>query len=90
MDHGALHDALKTRRRFRFRCPFISNVLEFPVDEIRDVHRQLLEIDTTGFQDRNRILIFGERQQQMFKGRVFMLSFGRQGERTMQSLFEVS
>ena len=90
VDRGALQHALKARGRLRVVAVRGDEVGELVVDIVQDLAAQPLEIDAAGAQHGDRILILGQRQQQMLERGVFVPPLIGVGERPMQRLFEIA
>jgi hypothetical protein len=86
MDHRALHDALETRGRLGFLAALGNQRLEFRVDIGGEIAPQLFHFDAAGAQDGDRVLVLGQRQQQVLQRGVFVLALIGQPERAMQRL----
>ena len=90
MDRGALQHALKARGRLGVVLVRRNKVAELVVDIGQHLAAQPFEIDAAGAQHRHRILIFGQRQQQMLEGGVFVAPVIGIGERPVQRFFEIA
>ncbi len=90
MDDGALDDALKARGGLGVFAAVADEIIEFLIDIVAQILAQHLEIDRTGAQHRRRLAILRQTQQEMFERRIFMMPLVRNGESTMESLFEVA
>ncbi len=90
MDRGALQDALEARRRLGVLDMGRDQIAELVVDVMTDVAAQLLEIDGAGAQHRDRVLILGQRQQQVLERGIFVPPFVGISEGAVQGLFEVA
>ena len=90
MDGSALQDALKARCRLGVVLVRRDQIAEFVVDIGQDFAAQPLEVDAAGAQHRHRILILGQRQQQMFERGVFVAPVIGIGERPVQRFFEIA
>ena len=90
VDRGALQHALKARGRLGVVLVRGDEIAEFVVDIGQHLAAQPVEIDAAGAQHRYRVLILGQRQQQMFEGGVFVPPLIGMGERPMQRLFEIA
>ncbi len=90
MDGGALQDALKARCRLGVVLVRRDQIAELVVDIGQDLAAQPLEIDAAGAQHRHRVLILGQRQQQMFERGVFVAPLIGIGERPVQRFFEIA
>ncbi len=78
MDRGPLDHALEARRGFRVARPVRRQPGEILVEEFGQVGAQLIEIDAAGAQHRGGIRVFRESEQEMLKGRVFVLPIASQ------------
>ncbi len=72
MDRGALQHALEARGGFGVLAMVRHEVVKFVIDIGQDVAAQPVEVHAAGSKYRDRVLILGQRQQQMFEGGVFM------------------
>jgi hypothetical protein len=86
----ALQHALKARGRFGILAVSGDEIGEFVVDVIQNLATEALELDTAGAQYGDRILIFGQRQQQMFERSIFVPAFIGVGQGPVQRLFEIA
>ena len=90
VDRGALQHALKARGRLGVVLVRGDQVAELVVDIGQHLAAQPVEIDAAGAQHRDRILVLGQRQQQMFERGVFVPALVGVGQRPMQRLFEIA
>ena len=90
MDRGALQYPLEARRRLGVVLVRGDKIAEFVVDIGQHFAAQPLEVDAASAQHRHRILILGQRQQQMLERGVFVPSVIGMGERPMQRFFEIA
>jgi hypothetical protein len=67
-----------------------NKVGKFVIDIVQNLAAQALEVDTARAQNGNRVLILGERQQQMFERGIFVPALIGVGESPMQRLFEIA
>ena len=89
MDRRALQNALETSGRFGFLDPAGDQARQFLVDILRQVAAQMIDIDSAGPQDRKRILVFSQRQEQVLEGRIFVMAFIGDRQCAVQGLFQV-
>ena len=90
MDRGALQHALKARGRFGILAVSGDEIGELVVDVIQNLATEALELDAAGAQYGDRILIFGQRQQQMFERSIFVPAFIGTGQGPVQRFFEIA
>jgi hypothetical protein len=90
VDHRALDDALEPRRRLRIGAPVRDEVGEFRVDVFNEVAPQDVEIDVAGAHDGRSVLIVDQRQKEMFERGVLVPPFAREGESSVEGLFETA
>ena len=88
-DDGALDDALETGRRFGLVVFIANQVRQFQGDVVTQIAAQTLKIDAAGAQYGDGVLIFGQGEQQVFEGGVFMVQFVGVVQRLMQCILEV-
>jgi NADPH-dependent ferric siderophore reductase len=67
-----------------------SEVGELVVDVVQHVAAQPVEVRTAGAQHGDRVLILGQREQQMLEGGIFMPALVSVSESPMQRLFEIA
>ena len=72
VERGALHDALEAIGGLGLLVVVDHQVFKFGVEVLDDGFAQRIEVDAACPQDRGRIDIVDQRQQQMLEGRVFM------------------
>jgi len=87
MNDGTLHHPLEAGSGFGIGCHRRPQAVQFVVDEIGQLLLQLGEVDAAGLQNRRRILVLGQRQEQMFEGRILVPALGGQCQSAMQGLF---
>ena len=85
----ALDDALEPGGGLRVRPVVGLERLVFLVEIGLHHARQLGEVDAAGVHHLDRVLVLGQGEQQMLERGVFVLAFGRVGERGVEGLFEV-
>ena len=89
MVDGALDDALETRRGLGAAFAFLGGGdARLFVEELGEGGAQRVDIDAARAHYGERILILGERQQEVFEGGELVLPFVGQRERAMQRLLE--
>jgi hypothetical protein len=86
----ALQYTLKARRRLCVVTVRGDEVAELIIDIVQDFAAQPIEIDAASTQHSDRVLIFGQREQQMFKRGIFVPALIGIGESPMQRLFEIA
>src|SRR5216684_8418368 len=72
MDRGALQNALEVRRWLGIVAVGGNKVGELVIDVVQNLATQRLELDTTGAQHGDSVLILGQRQQQMLERGIFV------------------
>ncbi len=80
MEGGALHDALEAVGRLGLLLAVDDEVFEFGVQIMDDRLAQGVEIDAAGAHHRRGVDIVDQREQQMFKGRIFVMALVRERE----------
>ena len=88
VDHGALDHALEPGGRLGVVAAIGDQVFEFGFEIIDQAGAQLVEIDAAGPHHRRRIGIVDQRQQQMFKRRVLVMTLVRDREGAVEGLFK--
>ncbi len=63
---------------------------ELVVEEVHEARTQPLDLDRARLEDRQRVLVLGERHQQVLEGGVLMLPGVGQSERPPERLLECS
>jgi hypothetical protein len=86
----ALQYALKAGRRLCVVSVGGDEVAELIIDIVQDFVAQPIKIDTASTQHGDRVLIFGQREQQMFERGIFVPTLIGTGESPMQRLFEIA
>ena len=84
MDRGALQHALETCRRLRILAMAGDKVGQLVIDIGQHLAAQPVEIDAAGAQHRNRVLVLGQRQQQMLERGIFVPALIGVSESPMQ------
>jgi hypothetical protein len=87
---GALQHPLEARGRLRVAAMCCDEVGKLVVDVVQNFAPQTVEIDATRTQHGDRVLILGERQQEMFERGIFVPALIGVGESTVQRLFEIA
>ena len=90
MDGGALQHALEAGGRLGVLGVVRDQVAQLGIDIGNEVAAQLLQIDRAGPEDGDRVLVLGQRQQQMLHGGVFVPPLVGVGERPVQGLFQIA
>ena len=90
VDRGALQHALEARGRLGVLAVAGDEVGQLVVDIGQHLAAQPVEIDAARAQHRDRVLVLGQRQQQMLERGVFVPPLIGVGERPMQRLFEIA
>ena len=89
VDGGALQHALEAGGRLGVAGGAADQVGELVVDIFAEVAPQPVEIDVAGAEDGDRVLVLGQRQQQVLERRVLVPPLVGVGQRAVQSLFEI-
>ena len=90
VDRGALQHALETRGRLGVFAVVRDEVSQLVIDIGEDFAAQPVEIDAARAQDRDRVLIFSQGQEQVLEGGIFVPPFVGVGERPVQRFFEIA
>ncbi len=88
MERRALHDALEAIGRLGLLLTVDDEVFEFGVEVLNDGLAQRVEVDAAGPKDSRRVDVVDQRQQQMFKRRVFMTALVGKRQGPAKGLFE--
>ena len=89
MDRRALQHPLEAGGGLGILRMVADQPLQLGLDIVGEVAAQLVDIDIAGAQHRDRILIVGQREQQMLQGGELVMTFVRQGQGAVKALFEV-
>ena len=90
VNSGALQHALEARSRLRVVAMGRDKIGKLVVDVVQYLAAQTVEVDAARAQNGNRVLILGEREQQMFEHGVFVPALIGVGESPMQSTFRIA
>ena len=90
VDRRALQHALEARGRLGILAVVGYQVGQLVIDVGQDLAAQPVEIDAARAQHRDRILIVGQRQEQVLQGGIFVAPLVRVGQRPMQRLFQIA
>jgi hypothetical protein len=88
VNHRALDDALKAGGRLGIVGPVGHQIFELGLEIIDEAGAQLVQIDAAGAHHGRGIRIIDQRQQQVFKRRILMMTLVCDRERAMQGLFK--
>ena len=88
VDHRALDHPVETGRRLGVLVEIGHQIGEFVVDIVDKRVAQAVEIDVAGAHDGDRVLVLGQRQQQVLKRRIFLVAFVGQGQRRVKHFFK--
>ena len=88
MERRPLHDALEAIGRLGLLLAVDNEVFKFGVEVLNDGLAQGVEVDAARPQDRRRIDVVDQRQQQMFEGRIFVTALVGERQRSAKGLFE--
>ena len=89
MDRGALQHPLEPGSRLDVFVVVADQALQFCVHIVAQILGKLVHIHIAGAQDRDRVLIVGQREQQMLERREFVVPVTGVAERPMEGLFKV-
>ena len=90
MDNGALNDALEAGGRLGILGAVSDQVVQFGFEIGDETAAQLLEIDVARPHHRRGVLIFDQRQQQMLKRGVLVVTLVGERKRPVERLFEAA
>ena len=90
MNGRALDNALEARRRFGIVMVLDHQVRQLVVEIGLEVVDQLVDIYAAGFENSDRILVLGQRHQQMFECRVFVVALAGLRQGAVQTFFEIA
>ena len=90
MDHRALDHALESGGGLGILAAVGDQIVKLVVEILDEIAAQLVEIDIAGAHHRGRVLVVDQREQQMFKGRVFVVALVGDGEGAVEGLFETA
>ncbi len=90
VDGGALQHALETRRGLSILGMVRYEVAELAVDVGNEIATQFLQIDRAGAENRHRVLVFGQREEQMLERGIFVAPLVRISEGSVQGLFQIA
>ena len=90
MNHSPLDNPLEPRRWLGFLRRLADEIGQLIVNIISQIIAQFLEINTTGAQHGNGVLVFGQRQQQMLQRGIFLAPFSGEGEGAVEGFFKTA
>ena len=90
MDRRALQHPLKAGGGLGVLGVAGDEIAELVVDIGEDLAAQPVEIDAASAQNRDRVLVLGQREQQVLERGVFVTSLIGVGEGPMQRLFQIT
>ncbi len=90
MNGGALQDALEAGRRLRVLGRVDQQHVELVIEIFGNIPAQLLKVDAAGAENRDRVLVFRQRQQQVLERGVFVIALAGKAEGAMETLFEIA
>ncbi len=88
VERRALHDPLEAIGGLGLFLAVDHEVFKFGVEILNDGLAQRIEVDAACPQDRRRIDVVDQRQQQMFESRVFMTALVGERQGSTKGLFE--
>jgi hypothetical protein len=87
MDHSPLYHPLETCRGLCLLRGLPNKICQLIVNIIREIITQFIKINATSTQDGNSVLVLRQRQQQMFKRRIFLPPFCGERQGTVEGFF---
>ena len=90
MDRGALDHALEAGGGLGVDRALDGEAGELVVEEVHQARAQPLDLDRAGLEHGQRVLVLGQRHQQMLEGGVLVLPGVGQRQRPPQRLLECS
>src|SRR5487761_217304 len=90
MDRGTLENALETGSRLGVLDMRRHQIDQLVVDVVDELAAKFFEIHCAGAKPRHRVLVLGQRQQQVLKRRVLMPALVGVAESEVQGLFEIT
>ncbi len=90
VNHRALNDALEAGGRLGIFRPVGDEIVEFGFEIGDEAAAQLFEIHIAGPHDGGRILIFDQREQEMFQRRVFVVPLIGERQCPVKRLFKAA
>ncbi len=88
VDGGALDDALEAGRGLGVDHALDDEAAQVLIEEVGKAGAQPLEVDGAGLEDRHRVLVLGERHQEVLEGRVLVLAGIGQSQGPAQGLLK--
>jgi hypothetical protein len=88
VNHRSLDHALKARGRLGVIAAVRDKIFELGFQIVDETGAELVEIDAAGAHDRGRVRVIDQRQQQVFKRRILMVTLVCYRQRAMQGLFK--
>jgi hypothetical protein len=88
MDHGALDHALEAGGRLGVVLVVDDQRGQFDVEIVHQALLQSVEVDIAGPHDPGRVVVVGERQQQVFQRGVLVLALVGVSDGAMQGFFK--
>jgi soluble P-type ATPase len=86
----SLQNALKAGSRLRVIAVGGNEIGKLVVDVIQNLAAQAVEVHAASAQHRDRVLVLGEREQQMFERSIFVAALIGLSKSPMQRFFEIA
>ena len=90
MDNGALDNPLEASRGLGLQHFIRNQVGQFRVDVSHKIGAQLIHIHIAGAHDGHRILVFNQRQKQMFERRELVVALIGVSQSAMEGLLKAA
>ena len=90
VEDRALDDALEPRRRRRIDARVGLERAEFGIEIFGDVGGQLVDVDRARLHHRGGVAVAGQREEEMFERRIFVMPAAGLGQRVVERVFEIA